>query len=92
MDPNRLLETAKAMMPDITAFELAVVGAVWMRIYADREEPDRVVRWARKLLGLVPTPEHLAELREGGASVREIAAITGLPKSTVARQLSHLAA
>ena len=92
MNLEKLLYTAKAMMPNITAFELAVVAAVWLRMYLDHEDPAQVVRWARRLLGLVPASQHLTELREAGASIREIAAATGLPKTTVARILSQLAA
>jgi hypothetical protein len=92
MTLESLLGTAKVMVPGVTVAELAVVAAVWMHVYLDGESEDQVIRWARKFLGTTPSGERLVELRRAGASIRQIAAATGLPKSTVARLTSQAAA
>jgi Homeodomain-like domain len=72
--------------------DLLVLTAAFVRITVDGEDPARVVGWAKQEMGLPPAIDYILGLRASGASVRRIAAITGLPKSTVQRWVSHAAA
>jgi hypothetical protein len=92
MTLNSLLETTKYVVPSITGPELVILMVAWMRIFLDQDDADHVIRWARKQVGLLASEEELRELQRTGASVRRIAGLTGLSKSSVARRLSRSAA
>jgi hypothetical protein len=78
--------------PDIV--DLLILTAARLRIELDGEDQSRTMKWARELMGIAEpdNPADLAALRARGLSIREIASRTGLPKSSVQRVLSRMAA
>ena len=86
---DSLLERATEMVPGITPGELAIAAAAWLRIHLDGEPEARVISWARKTLGFESSTSDILRMHADGASVRRIAAVTGISKSKVARVVSQ---
>lgn len=86
-------EAAERLGIDLAIPDLLILAAARLRIELDGEDQADVVRWARKQLGMAATTvDELLALQAQGLSVRAIARMTGIPKSSVALRLSQAAA
>ena len=72
--------------------DLLILATAQRRIDVDGEDEQQVVRWAREELGLEDNLKQMAALRASGASIRQIGERLMVPRTTVARRLSQIAA